>query len=132
MIFSQNRARHTGMFVCINCRQGLMDPIRNEEEPEYTDRYQCGHCGHSATIPSLLIIVSQFVSSLIGGGVAVFLLIKHLQAIMTAVQFGQTTPMGSQIALAILALGFVGGFCYTVYRGGKNFYRRHQYLHPDG
>lgn len=131
MLFSHQRARQKGMFICINCRQGLMDPIRNEEEPEYTDRYQCGHCGHSATIPSLLIIVSQFVSSLIGGGVAVYLLFSHLGAVMTAFQFGQTTPMGSQLALVGLAFAFVAGFSYTIYRGAKNFYRRYLYLHPD-
>lgn len=131
MIFSHQRARHTGMFICINCRQGLMDPIRNEEEPEYTDRYQCGHCGHSATIPSMLIVISQFVSSLIGGGVAVYLLLSHLGAVMTAFQFDQTAHMGSQLALVALALVFAAGFCYTIYRGGKNFYRRYLYLHPE-
>lgn len=107
-----------------------MDPIRNEEEPEYTDRYQCGHCGHSATIPSLLIILSQFISSFIGGGVALYLLLDHLGSVMTTIQFNQPKPIFPQLALVVVALGFVAAFCYTIYRGGQNFYRRYQYLHP--
>ncbi len=118
------------MFICINCKQGLMDPVRNEEEPEYTDRYQCGHCGHSATIPSLLIIVSQFTSSLIGGGVALYLLLSHLGSVMTSIQFGQGTPILPELSLVFVALAFVGAFGYTIYRGSQNLYRRYQYLHP--
>jgi len=118
------------MFICINCKQGLMDPVRNEEEPEYTDRYQCGHCGHSAIIPSLLIILSQFISSLIGGGVSLYLLLSHLGAMVTTIQFDQGPPILPQLSLVLVAFAFVAAFGYTIYRGGQNFYRRYQYLHP--
>lgn len=107
-----------------------MDPVRNEEEPEYTDRYQCGHCGHSATIPSLLIVVSQFVSALIGGGVALYLLLVHLSAAVSAWQFSESKGSFQHVMLAVIAALLLGGFGYTLYRAGQNFYRRHLYLHP--
>lgn len=118
------------MFICINCRQGLMDPVRNEEEPEYTDRYQCGHCGHTATIPSLLIVVSQFASALIGGSVALYLLLVHLSAAVSAWQFDESKGSLQHIMLVAAAALLLGGFGYTLYRAGQNFYRRHIYLHP--
>ncbi len=107
-----------------------MDPVRNEEEPEYTDRYQCGHCGHSATIPSLLIVFSQLVSALIGGGVALYLMLTHLSAAMSAWQFDEDKGSLQHIVLVVAAGILLAGFGYTLYRAGQNFYRRHIYLHP--
>lgn len=119
------------MFICVNCKKGLMDPVRNEEEPEYTDRYQCGHCGQVASIPSLAIIFGQMFSSLLGGGISFFLLLQQLNKLLVLSEQPHNTD-GLLIPLLLLALAFVllGGFIYTLYRASQNFYRRYQYLHP--
>lgn len=108
-----------------------MDPIRDEDEPEYTDRYQCGHCGHISTIPSLLIIVTQLLSAFMGGGISAYLLLDHLGAAMSAWQFDQSASVASHLGLVAVAAALIGGFIYTLYRAGRNYYRRYQYLHPE-
>ncbi|MFE8069583.1 hypothetical protein QQM79_00845 [Marinobacteraceae bacterium S3BR75-40.1] len=119
------------MYICINCKQGLMDPIRDEDEPEYTDRYQCGHCGHVSTIPSLLIITTQLLSALMGGGISAYLLLRHLGAAVSAWQFDQGTTVASHSGLVAVATLLIAGFAYTLYRAARNYYRRYQYLHPE-
>ncbi len=120
------------MLVCINCKQGLMDPIRSDEEPEYTDRYQCGHCGHVDTIPSMLIITSQLVSALLGGAITGYLLQKHLLELIAVVQ--QEQPGSMELAqhggLSAFALFMLAGFIYTLLRAIGNLRIRHHYRHP--
>jgi len=118
------------MLVCTNCRQGLMDPIRDEEEPEYTDRYQCGHCGHVATIPSWLIILSQIISAFIGGGVALYLLTQHGG---DAIQLWQHSGDGNllhETTLALAALTLLAGFIYILFRAAASIALRMRYRHP--
>ncbi|MDX5299420.1 MAG: hypothetical protein LPK85_10790 [Gammaproteobacteria bacterium] len=119
------------MFVCTECKRGLMDPLRNEDEPEYTDQYKCGHCGHTATIPSLVIILSQILTGIMGGGVTVYLFILHLGRLLSALQLTDESPgFALDGLLVLIASGMLAGFAYTLYRAGKNLYLRRRYLRP--
>ena len=119
------------MLVCTNCRQGLMDPIRDEEEPEYTDRYQCGHCGHIATIPSVLIITSQIVSALLGGGITLYLLVLHGGHLLELWQYGGKGSLLYEGALAALALLLLSGFLYIMVRAASGIVLRLRYRQPE-
>ena len=118
------------MLVCTNCRQGLMDPVRDDEEPEYTDRYQCGHCGHLATIPSWLIIISQIVSAVFGGGVTLYLLIEHGGNAFRLWENGGEGNLPGQLALVLAALTLVAGFIYILLRALAGIALRRRYHHP--
>ncbi len=118
------------MLVCINCKQGLMDPVRSEDEPEYTDHYQCGHCGHSATIPSLLIIISQILSGLLGGGLTLYLMLIHADNALSAREDEASSTFMIEAALVGLAVLLLAGFAYTLYRAACNLIIRHRYRHP--
>jgi DNA-directed RNA polymerase subunit RPC12/RpoP len=118
------------MFVCINCKQGLMDPIRDEEELDYTDRYRCGHCGHTTTIASRLIVFTQILSAVLGGAITLYLLLNHLGSAMTAWQFSQNHPLLVNLGLAASAAILLAGFGYTLFRAVHNVYKRQRYLHP--
>lgn len=117
------------MFVCINCKRGLMDPIRSEDEPEYTDRYQCGHCGHTATIVSRLIVLSQLFSAILGGAITLYLLLGHLGAVLGAWQSGQNQSIAQNLGLTLVAVILMAGFGYTLYRAGLSMHKRQRYLH---
>ena len=118
------------MLVCTNCRQGLMDPVRDEEEPEYTDRYQCGHCGHMATIPSLLIITSQIISALLGGGITFYLLVLHGGNLVELWQYGGDGNLLHEGGLAAAALLLLSGFIYIFIRAANGIALRLQYRQP--
>ncbi|MFO7787565.1 MAG: hypothetical protein R6W87_07305 [Halospina sp.] len=119
------------MLVCTNCRQGLMDPIRNEDEPEYTDRYQCGHCGHTATIPSVLIIISQFISALLGGGITFYLLQHHgVRAFALMFSEGNNALLLQEGGLALAALILVIAFIYLLYLAFRGISKRMRYRLP--
>lgn len=119
------------MLVCIKCRQGLMDPVKSENEPEYTDRYQCGHCGHTATIPSMLIIMSQVISVLLGSAITLYLMVVHLGAALSAWQFHQSAGLWPELLLTLLALLLMAGFAFTFFRALANLTLRHRYLNAD-
>lgn len=119
------------MLVCTNCRQGLMDPIRDEEEPEYTDRYQCGHCGHIATIPSMLIITSQIISALLGGGITVYLLVLHGGNLLELWQYGGEGSLLHEAGLSAAALVLLSGFLYILVRAGSGIALRLSYRQPE-
>ena len=119
------------MLVCTNCRQGLMDPIRDEEEPEYTDRYQCGHCGHIATIPSLLIITSQILSALLGGGITTYLLVLHGGNLIEHWQYGGDGHLLHDGGLASAALILLSGFLYILFRAASGIALRLRYRQPE-
>ena len=119
------------MLVCIKCKQGLMDPIKNDNEPEYTDQYQCGHCGHTDTIPSSLIITSQLLCVLMGSAITLYLLFRHLAALFTALQFNTPEPVWRDMLFSGLALALMIGFGYVFFRALSNLNLRHRYLHPE-
>ncbi|MEQ6884797.1 hypothetical protein [Salicola sp. Rm-C-2C1-2] len=120
------------MLVCNNCRQGLMDPIRSDDEPEYTDRYQCGHCGHTATIPSMLIILSQIVSAVLGGGITAYLLQHHgfraLQMVIS--ESGSNQLLMQEGGLALVALILVLAFVYLLLLAFRGISKRMRYRLP--
>lgn len=107
-----------------------MDPVRDEDEPEYTDRFRCGHCGHTTTIPSRLVVFTQILSVILGGAVSLHLLLKHLGAVLNGWQDGQGQPLLLDTSLAMFAATLLGGFAYTLYRAVHNMYKRQRYLHP--
>lgn len=118
------------MYVCINCKQGLMDPVRDEEEPEYTDRYRCGNCGHTTTIASRLIVFTQILSAVLGGAITLYLMLNHLGSAMSAWQFSQSHPLTVNLGLAAVAGLLLTGFGYTLFRAVHNVYKRQRYLNP--
>ncbi|WP_133736013.1 hypothetical protein [Halospina denitrificans] len=109
-----------------------MDPIRDDEEPEYTDRYQCGHCGHIATIPSVLIVTSQIISALLGGGITVYLLVLHGGNMLQLWQYGGEGSLLHEGGLAVAALLLLGGFLYIMVRAASGIALRVRYRQPQG
>lgn len=116
------------MFVCIRCKKGLMDPIRDEEEPEYTDRYRCGHCGHATTIASRLIVSTQILSAVLGGAITLYLLLDHLNTVLQGWQQGKDQPLLANVGLSLVASLLLIGFGYTLFRAVHNVYKRQRYL----
>ncbi|XOZ34402.1 hypothetical protein ACMDCT_04015 [Halomonadaceae bacterium KBTZ08] len=110
-----------------------MDPIHSEEEPEYTDRYQCGHCGHTATIPSLLIIFSQIASAVLGGAITVYLLQEHgFRALQIVISEGSSGELMRQGGLALAAFVLLLAFIYLLLRAFRGIAKRMSYrLPPD-
>jgi len=104
-----------------------MDPLHQEGEPEYTDIFICDKCDHTATIPSLVIIFTQFVSAIAGGAISVYLFIQHLSKVLTAFQFNTTDQLSSDISLMAVAALFLCGFGYTLFRAFVGINRRRKY-----
>ena len=115
------------MLVCVKCKQGLMDPIRLDDEPEYTDRYQCGHCGHIATIPSAIIVFSQIVCSLMGGSLTFYLLIQQIGIITQSLGSGE--GLWGATLPALVGITFILGFVFTLQQGVRNLALRYRYKH---
>ena len=107
-----------------------MNPLHQEGEPEYTDIFVCDKCDHTATIPSLVIIFTQFISAIAGGMVSAYLFIQHLSKVLTAFQFNTTDPLSSNISLMAVAALFLCGFGYTLFRAFVGINRRRKYRRP--
>jgi len=105
-----------------------MNRALEEGEPEYTDTYICIQCGHRATIPSLVIITSQFISGLLGTMVCLYLMAINLSQVLSAIQFGLSQPILTHSLFVIMAAIFIGGFGYTIFRDITGLRLRHQYL----
>lgn len=117
------------MYVCIDCRKGLMDPVSRLDEPNATDRFQCSYCGHRATIPPLMISLTQIASCLLGLGFTVYLLLGHLNRALKTFQLDLHADVTSDLLLSGLALIFLAGFSYTIYRAIANLKIQFRYRH---
>ncbi|TBW59105.1 hypothetical protein EZI54_01985 [Marinobacter halodurans] len=117
------------MYVCIDCRKGLMDPVSRLDEPDAADRYQCSYCGHRATIPPLMISVTQILSCILGLGFTLYLLLQHVGRTLKAFQLGLHGDMTSDVLLSALALLFTASFGYTILRAGHNLRTQFRYRH---
>ncbi|MFD2228874.1 hypothetical protein [Alkalimarinus sediminis] len=126
LVRKSNR-RSSSAFICTKCRQGRMQPLIQEGEPEYTDLFECDQCNHQATIPSLVIISSQLISAIMGGILSVYLFIQHLSKVLTSFQFNTTDKISVNITLMVIAALFLLGFGYTLYRGFIGISRRKKY-----
>lgn len=119
--------RYQSIFTCTKCKQGRMYPLHQEGEPEYTDIFVCDKCDHTATIPSLVIIFTQFLSAIIGGTVSAYLFIQQLSKVLTAFQFNTSDQISSNISLMVIAALFLCGFGYTLFRAFIGVTRRKKY-----
>ncbi|ROU01579.1 hypothetical protein EB809_03750 [Marinobacter sp. R17] len=117
------------MYVCIDCRKGLMDPVSRIDEPDAADRYQCSYCGHRATIPPLMISLTQILSCVLGLGFTLYLLFRHIGNALKAFQLGLHGDMTADILLTGLALLFAAGFTYTILRASHNLRIQFLYRH---
>ena len=115
---------------CKKCSRGLMFPVIEEGEAEYTENYQCNNCGHVATIPSVLIIVSQLFTGIVGGLFSLVLFIEELETLMTAFQFNISVSIATDMALLSIALIFIAGFTFTVFRAVRDIRKRKSYRIP--
>ncbi len=104
-----------------------MNPLHQEGEPEYTDIFTCDKCDHTATIPSLVIIFTQFISAIAGGMVSAYLFIQHLSKVLTAFQFNTSDQISSDLSLMAVAALFLCGFGYTLFRAVLGINRRRKY-----
>ncbi len=104
-----------------------MLPAAQETEPEYTEKFQCTECGHTAIIPSMTIIVSQFFSGLIGGLITLFLFIEELSSLMKAFQFNVTEGMTRNVFLVSISTLFIFGFTFILYRAYRDYQIRRLY-----
>ncbi|WP_143595682.1 hypothetical protein [Tamilnaduibacter salinus] len=120
--------RKQAMYVCIHCRQGLMDPVAQLDEVGHLDRYQCSYCGHQATIPPVAISVTQALSCLAGAGIALFLLFRHLGQALQAFQLGNGN-MVTDLGLSLLATILLVGFVVTIIQAIQSMKTQLQYRH---
>ncbi|WP_250658541.1 hypothetical protein [Alkalimarinus coralli] len=126
LIRKSNR-KHDSGFTCTKCKQGIMEPLHHEGEPEYTDIFACNQCNHQATIPSLVIISSQLVSAIMGGLLSVYLFIQHLSKVLTSFQFNTSDKLTLNVTFSVIAALFIVGFIYTLYRAFVGISRRKKY-----
>lgn len=105
-----------------------MDPVRDEDEPEYTDRYRCGHCGHTTTIASRLIVFTQILSAILGGAVTGYLFLHHLRQAVISWQLTHGEGVILELGLVLIAALLMIGFGYTLFRALHNVYKRKRYL----
>ena len=128
LLTRKSNRRHESIFTCSKCKQGRMNPLHQEGEPEYTDIFVCDKCDHTATIPSLVIIFTQFISAIAGGVVSAYLFIQHLSKILTAFQFNTTDQLSGNMSLMAIAALFLCGFGYILFRAFVGIKRRRKYL----
>lgn len=126
LIRKSNR-KSSSTFICTKCKQGRMEPLLHDGEPEYTDIFECNQCNHQATIPSLVIISSQIMSALLGGVLSVYLFIQHLSKVLTSFQFNTTDKLSLNFTLMAVAALFIVGFGYILYRAFIGISRRKKY-----
>lgn len=126
LIRKSNR-KSNSTFICTKCRQGRMEPLLQEGEPEYTDIFECDQCNHQATIPSLVIISSQLISAMMGGVLSIYLFIQHLSKVLTSFQFNTTDQLSLNFTLMAIAALFLLGFGYILYRAFVGISRRQKY-----
>lgn len=127
LLTRKSSRRNQSIFTCTKCKQGKMNPLHQEGEPEYTDIFTCDKCDHTATIPSLVIIFTQFISAIAGGIVSAYLFIQHLSKVLTAFQFNTTDQVSSNLSLMAVAALFLLGFGYTLFRAFLGINRRRKY-----
>lgn len=116
------------MYVCIHCRQGLMDPVAQLDEASHLDRYQCSYCGHRATIPPVAISVTQVLSCLGGAAIALYLLFHHLGQALQAFQLGNG-DIAIDLGLSLLATALLAGFLITITRAIQSLKTQLRYRH---
>ncbi len=126
LIRKSNR-KSSSAFFCTMCKQGKMEPLLQEGEPEYTDMFECDQCNHQATIPSLVIISSQLISAIMGGALSVYLFIQNLSKVLTSFQFNTTDKHSLNFTLMVIAALFLVGFGYILYRAFIGISRRKIY-----
>lgn len=130
---NQNRMmsfdRKPTMYVCISCGKGLMDPVSRLDEPDAADRYQCSYCGQRATIPPLMISLTQIGSCIAGVGFTLYLLFQHLNAALKAFQLNTHAALMPDLLLTGLALLFVTAFGYTASKAIQNLRTQLRYRH---
>lgn len=105
--------------ICHKCGIGNMDAVSQDGEPEYTENFQCSNCGHTAVIHSFVIITSQLLTAISGGGLSLYLLVQELYKLLAAFQLNTMFNMASSILLMLLAVVMLFGFIYTFYRAYK-------------
>ena len=116
-------------FICIACRKGHMVPAIEEGDPDYTEHYACSSCGFHDTIPGAAIILSQFLTSILGLMISTYLLITNFMPLLD-LQTGASSSLTAyeEIALSTIALAFSAGFLYVMYQSMKGLLHRKSYL----
>lgn len=98
------------------------------DEMESSDTYVCEHCGHSVTLPSTLMLVSQFVSGTASALFAAYLFIVKLSLVMTAMQFGKPVTFGQETTLLLVATLFLIGGGFILYQAITGWSLRRKYV----
>lgn len=125
-IIEQAPPLKTSQYKCTQCLSGQMMPVTEEGESDYTEYYACNQCVHRDTIPTLVIIISQMLSSLVGVSVCLHLAIDHSSQLSTlSAQDG--TLVAQQSLLILMSCLFIACFLYVMYQSVKGALHRHQY-----
>ena len=109
------------------CRKGKMLPDDQEGEPDYTDNFVCQHCQHRDTITTVPNICSQVLTSLVGGGIGVYLLIGVVHELARGAGQDGATAF-KIIALLLVACLFITGFAYVLFQAYRGYRQRRAYL----
>jgi len=125
-ILEQEPSLKVSQYKCTQCLSGHMIPITEEGESDYTEHYSCNQCVHRDTIPTLVIIISQMLSSLVGVSVCLHLAMIHSSQLITlSAQDG--TLVAQQSLLILTSCLFIIGFLYVMYQSVTGALHRHQY-----
>ncbi|RMF19767.1 MAG: hypothetical protein D6758_01155 [Gammaproteobacteria bacterium] len=104
-------------FLCRRCKSGhMVQQATAPDEMESSDTWECDQCGHTVTLPSMLMIISQLVCGIASGLFAAYLFIDKLSVFMTAMQFGRQLTLDQEAAFLILALLFLAGSGFILYQ----------------
>ncbi len=114
-------------YTCTQCSGARMVPAILENEPDYTDNYICPNCQHHDTIPSLSNIASQVLTSLMGGGICIYLLIVYLAKLLSGFQYGSMEDALQNSALILISFAFTVGFTYVLVQGCLGYAHRRRY-----
>lgn len=115
-------------FLCRRCKTGhMIQQATAPDEMESSDSWECDQCGHTVTLPSMLMIVGQLVCGIISALFAAYLFIEKLSALMTAMQFGRPLTLGKDTALLLVALCFLLGGGFILYQAFSGLALRKAY-----
>lgn len=113
--------------ICKKCKQGRMLPAIDEGEPDYTDNFICSNCHYRDTIPTRDLLFSQIVTALTGIAICFYLLSGQLSKLFKGFQHGTLDNPLTCFALILVAMTFLSGFIFILFKAQDGFKHRRQY-----
>lgn len=129
-MIDQNANLKISRYKCPQCIQGRMIPVTEEGEADYTEHYACNQCDHQDSIPTLVIIISQMLSALIGISICLYLAFEHT-ALLTGLSAKEDTLVIKESVLILMACLFIASFVYVMYQAFSGAIHRYNYVNGN-